>query len=301
MTTQTRFDPWRIPGLLPVLQPGVGNIYYVNGYTGLTTNDGLSPETPKLLISEAMDLCNDAAGQNDYIIVLRWPSADPGETWPIAVDVESVHIIGANLFGASTCCWIAPPLDTAAFLISSHGVEIAGFDLGAGAAHACIENSGTVWRAHIHHNDFALQRTAQDGIHTGIGSVDCPHWLIENNTFGEYFDNITRAGIYCSHNMTRSVIRNNYFRHDTGSICIHLQGLCTGNIFILDNYFYLLDEGGAGEAITTSATAQGLAAGNVAAQGKGALAAIPWVDGGAFSWGGNYATAVTAGQMIMPA
>ena len=250
-----------------------------------------------------MDLCTDAAGQHDMIVVLRWPSADPGETWPIAVDVETVHILGAGLFDASVSCWVAPPLDTAAFLVSKNGVEIAGFDLAAGAAHACIENSGSVWRGHIHHNDFALQRTAQDGIHLGIGSVDCPHWLIEDNTFGEFFDNISRAGIYCSHNMTRSVIRNNYFRVDTDNnqIGVHMQGLCTGNMFILDNFFMVPDNM-AGEAITTSATAQGLAAGNIAAQGKANMGNIPWVDGGAFSWAGNYSTGITADLALqMPA
>jgi hypothetical protein len=280
-----------------VLGPGAGNIYYVNGYTGATANDGLTPGTAKLLISEAMDLCTDAGGQNDYIIVLRWPSADPGETWPIAVDVESVHLIGAGLFGASVCNWIAPPNDTAAFLISKHGVEIAGFDLAAGPTHACIENSGTVWRAHIHHNDFALQRDAQDGIRTGIGSVDCPHWLIEDNVFGEGIDNVSRSHIRCEHNMTRSIIRNNLFRVGTGVVGVHLQGLCTGYISILDNYFQVYDNA-AGEAITTSATAIGLAAGNVAAEGKAALANNPYVDGGSFSWGNNMGS---LGVVQMPA
>jgi len=267
-------------------------VFYVNGYTGADTNDGFSPGTAMLTISAAMDLCTDAAGQNDYIIVLRYPSAGAaGEVWPIAVDVESVHVIGAGLFGASTACWVAPTGDTAAFVISKHGVEIAGFDLAAGATHGCIENSGVVWRAHIHHNDIALQRTAQDGIRTGIGSVDCPHWLIEDNVFGEGIDNVSRAHIYCTHNMTRSIIRNNLFRVGTGVVGVHLQGLCTGYISILDNKFQVFDNA-AGEAITTSATAIGLATGNEAAQGKGAIGNNPYVDGGAFSWGINWANIV---------
>ena len=270
-----------------VLGPGAGNIFYVNGYTGVDTNDGLTPGTAMLTVSAAMDLCTDAAGQNDYIIVLRYPSAGAaGEVWPIAVDVESVHVIGAGLYGASTACWIAPPADTAAFTISKHGVEIAGFDLAAGATHGCIENIGAFWRAHIHHNDFAMQRDAQDGIRTGVGNVDCPHWLIENNVFGEGVDNVSRAHIYCMHNMTRSIIRNNLFRVGTGVVGVHLQGLCTGYISILDNYFQVFDNA-AGEAITTSASAIGLAAGNVAAEGKAALGNNPYVDGGAFSWGNN--------------
>lgn len=280
-----------------VLGPGAGNIYYVNGYTGDDTNDGLSPLTAKLTITAGIGLCTDAAGQNDYVFVLRYPSAGAaGETWPIAVDKESMHLIGAGLYGASTACWIAPSDDNAAFAISKHGVEIAGFDLAAGASHGCIENSGTVWRAHIHHNDFALQRTAQDGIRTGIGSVDCPHWLIEDNVFGEGIDNVSRADIYCAHNMTRSIIRNNLFRVPDGAIGVHLAGLCTGYISILDNYFQVTDNA-AGEAITTSATAVGIATGNVAAEGKAALNNNPYVDGGSFSWGVNY----QPGAILLPA
>jgi hypothetical protein len=284
-----------------VMGPGAGNVYYVNGYTGADTNDGLSPATAKLTITAGIGLCTDAPGQNDYVFVLRYPSAGAaGEVWPIAVDVESVHIIGAGLYGASTCCWVAPTGNTAAFEISKNGVEIAGFDLAGGAAHGCIENSGSVWRAHIHHNDFALQRTTQDGIRM-TGAVDCPHWLIEDNTFGEYFDNISRDGIRIEHNSTRSLIRRNLFRVDTGSsqVGIHLQGLCTGNIAILDNTF-MVPDAIAGEAITTSATAQGLATGNVACNGKAAMGNIPWVDGGAFSWGWNVVTAAPS-ACIMPA
>jgi len=279
---------WYMGGLGGVLCPGAGDVYYVNGYTGLDTNDGLSPNTPKLTITAGLGLCADLAGQNDYVIVLRYPSAGAaGETWPIAVDKESVHIIGGNLFGASTCCWVAPTGDTAAFLISKNGVEIAGFDLAGGDAHGCIENDGTIWRAHIHHNDFGMQRTCQDGIRQ-TGLVDCPHWLIEENTFGEFFDNINRDAIRIEYNSTRSVIRSNLFRvdADNNQIGIHLQGLCTGNIFILDNTF-MIPDAMAGEAITTSATAQGLAAGNRAAEGKAALGNVPWVDGGAFSWSCN--------------
>jgi len=273
--------------LIRIMNPGAGNVFYVNGSSGVDTQDGTTPETARLTITSGLSLCRNDEAAQDYVIVLRYPSTDPGEAvWPIAVDYAGVHIIGAGLFGASTNCYVAPPADTAAFSLSAHGIEIAGFDLAAGATHGCIENNGTVWRAHIHHNDFALQRTAQDGIRTGIGSVDCPHWLIEDNVFGEGIDNVSRAHIYCMHNMTRSIIRNNLFRVGTGVVGVHLQGLCTGYISILDNYFQVFDNA-AGEAITTSATAIGLAAGNVAAEGKAALANNPYVDGGTFSWGNN--------------
>lgn len=297
MSTQKRFDLQRIPGLLKAMKPAVGSIFYVNGYTGNDTYDGTSPETALLTISAAMDLCTDASAQNDYIIVLRYPSTDPGEaSWPIAVDVESVHLIGAGLFGASVYAWINPPADTAAFLISKHGVEIAGFDIAAGATHACIENTGSVWRAHIHHNDIAWQRTAQDGIKlTGVGD-DCPHWLIEDNCFQRQ----TRDGIRIEYNSTRTIIRNNYFDVGSGAVGVHLQGLCTGGIVVVDNKFKVTDNA-AGEAITlTNANCNAFCAGNMAGQGKVNMGNIPWTDAGAGSWVGNLVTATAGGNDFTP-
>jgi hypothetical protein len=299
MTTQTRWDPARIADLIRMMKPAAGDIFYVNGNDGSNSNDGTTPETAFLTISYAMDQCTDGPGQNDYIVVVRYPSAGAvGEVWPIAVDVESVHVIGAGLFGASVYAWIAPPDDTAAFVISKHGVEIAGFDLGAGVSHGCIENSGAIWRAHIHHNDFAVQRTAQDGIKlTGVGN-DCPHWLIEDNTFCNYdTPNIARNHIRIEHNSTRSIIRRNLFRVGVGAVGIHLQGLCTGHVSALDNNF-LCNDNAAGEAITLSATATGYFSGNVAGQGKAAMINNPYLDAnGTGNWGANY----QPGALILPA
>jgi len=280
---------WYGGNLSSIIMPNAGNIYYVDGTNGLNTNDGLSRDQPVLTITYALSLCT--GGNEDYIIVMSYPSAGAaGEVWPIAVNVANVHLIGASLFQASASAWIAPPGATAAFEISANFVEIAGFDLGAGATSACIENSGTVWRAYIHHNEFALIRTAQDGLGIGLGAVDCPHWLVEHNRFG-HGANITRDAIRIEQNSTRSVFRDNYFYVNTGCVGIHLQGLCTAIGYVLDNTFKVADAA-AGEAIyVENANAMVVQFhGNRVASGNVAMANNPFRDLGAqCHWSLNYA------------
>lgn len=268
------------------LMPDAGQVFYVDGSNGLDANSGLQPDLPFLTIKHAMDQCT--GGNDDYIIVLAYPSTPPGdEDWPILVDVDNVHLIGSNLFMASPRAWIAPDENEAAFQISVGSVEIAGFDLGAGAAHGCIENDGTVWRAYIHHNDFALIRTAQDGIKM-TGAVDCPHWLVEHNQFGPTID---RSGIRIEHNSTRSVFQFNRFYVPSGVRGFHAQGLCTAIGYVLDNTFKVADDR-AGDAVyfenanATMCNVQG----NRVASGSVAMATNPYRDLGAGNhWGRNFA------------
>jgi len=294
MTTQKRWDPARMQNLVRVMNPGAGNVFYVNGLTGNNAYDGTTPETARLTITSALSLCTNDEAAQDYVIVLRYPSADPGEAaWPIAVAYAGVHIIGAGLFGAGPNCYINPPDDTAAFSLAANGIEIAGFDLAGGATHGCIENNGAIWRAWIHHNDINLQRTSQDGIRIGVGPADCPEWLIENNKFGNIADAFpTRDCIRIEQNMTRGTIRNNQFWVGVGVVGVHFQGLCTGYIWCVDNKFYVTDSA-AGEAITSlDANCNAFICNNFAGQGKVAMANNPYLDtGGAANWVLNYSTA----------
>jgi hypothetical protein len=266
----------------PITAFGAGNFYYVNGYIGVDTNDGYTPDSPFLTITHALSKC--VAHNHDYIIVMRYPSAGAtGETWPISVDVETVHILGANMAGASPLAWIAPTGDTAAFSIAANGVEIAGFDIRGGATHGCIENSGTIWRAHIHHNEFGRICAGQDGVRM-TGAVDCPHWLIEDNIFG---NNLTRTGIYITHNSTRTCIRRNLFHGCTG-VAVHvINTMALGQIY--DNQFRVAD-GATGEAITLTATATDgtFIDNNMTGQGVVAMGNVPYRDLGANHWGLNY-------------
>jgi len=289
MSNNPKTAAWYGNDIGHILVPGAGDIFYVNGVTGVDTNDGLTPDTPVLTITYALtDLVT--AGADDYIIVLDY--ADPPsvtETFPIACNVNDVHIIGMGVFNMNrTPIW--PAGATAAFEITDHDVEIAGFDLAAGAASACIENGDTVWRAWIHDNEFGRIHGCQDGIGIGLGAVDCPHWLIENNTFG-HLNTLTRDGIRIEQNSTRSVIRNNLFYVDTGTVGIHLQGLCTAIGYIMDNRFKVADAQ-AGEAVYVENVNASVCQfhNNMVASGNVAMTFNPYRDlGAACHWGVNYA------------
>jgi hypothetical protein len=261
---------------------GAGNFYYVNGYTGNDTNSGYSPDAPFLTITKAISMCT--ANNHDYVIVMRYPSAGAaGETWPLALSVETMHLIGCNQAGASPLAWLAPTGDTAAITLSAGGIEVAGFDVRGGATHGCIENSGTVWRAHIHHCEFGRIGAGQDGIRM-TGAVDCPHWLIEDCIFG---NNLTRSGIYITHNSTRTGIRRNLFHGCAGVAVNVVNTFALGQI--LDNQFRVADLA-TGEAVTLAATATDGAfiSGNTTGQGVVAMGNVPYRDLGANHWGLNY-------------
>ncbi len=67
--------------------------------------------------------------------------------------------------------------------VQGSNIEVAGFEFSAGAAHACIETSGGLWKVNIHHNFFAWQDAAKYGIWLSntTDNADCPHWHIWNN------------------------------------------------------------------------------------------------------------------------
>jgi len=265
-----------------------GDIFYVDGINGLNTNSGLTWDKPKLTITAGIGLCT--ADNNDVVIVLRYPSAGAaGETWPIPASVAQMHLIAGSIGEASSVCWLAPPGVTAAIELSASEIEIAGFDLGAGATSGCIENAAgtTVWRAHIHHNEFCQIRTGQDGIRI-VNPIDCPHWLVENNTFGL---EIVRDHIRIEHNSTRSIFRNNLHYVTAGAVGFHAQGLCTAIGYVIDNSFKVADAQ-AGEAIYFENANASMCQmhGNRVAGGGVAMNFNPYRDLGADNhWGYNTA------------
>lgn len=294
MAWNPKVPAWYGNNMSSIIMPNAGDIYYVDGTNGSNANDGTNRDEPVLTITYALSLCT--AGNEDYIIVIGYPSAGAaGETWPIPMSVANVHLIGDSLYQASPSGWIDPTGDTAAVTLSASYCEIAGLEFRGGATAACIESSGTVWRAYIHHNDFAFQSGARDGIALGLGAVDCPHWLIEHNRFG-HLTNITRDAIRIEQNSTRSVIRDNYFYVNTGTVGIHLQGLCTAIGYIVDNTFKVADAA-AGEAIYVENANAGTVQfhGNRVASGNVAMVNNPFRDlGASCHWGINYAgTAAT--------
>lgn len=280
----------------PITGYGAGNFYYVDGVNGNNTNSGYTPDNAFLTITKAISMC--VAFNHDYVIILRYTSAGAaGEVWPIAANVETMHIVGANTYGASPLAWIAPTGDVAGILVTAGSVEIAGLDVRGGAAHGAIElgtaAGGYVWRTHIHRCEFGWSGAGQDGIRI-VAPTDAAHLLIDNNKFGK---NVTRDGIRIDHNATRGIIRDNIFRRVPGIAIDVVNNMDSGGIY--DNTFSL-PSNTAGKAITFSASVTECAVhGNRATFGDTAMAADPYVDGagaGVNDWGLNY-QALTA---VMP-
>ena len=294
MTTQSRYLVNRYPWLPNVVNnPAAGDVFFVNGSSGADANDGTTPETAFLTITYAINQCT--AGADDYIFVYSYPGAAAGETFPIAMSASKVHLIGTQT-QASPSPSIVSPADHA-ITVSASNCEIAGFDIGAtDGTSACINVSGVTWKLHVHHNEIGWMQACQDGI-LYPDLVDPPHHYIHHNRFGL---NVVRSGIRVTYNSTRTVIEDNYFDVASGAVGVECVGLCTGGIVIVDNKFKVTDNA-AGEAITlTNANCNAYCNGNHAAAGKGAMANIPWVDGGGGNWGWNTVTAAPT-ACIMPA
>ena len=276
---------WYGGGVMPVInQPGAGKSIYVEGTSGLNTNDGLTPETPVLTLTYALSLAT--ANANDYIFVLGYPGAAVGETWPIAVNKSKVHIIGTPTQAAPSPLFNAPA-DTACFLISVSNVEVSGIEFSAGASHGCIETSGGAWKGNVHDCFFGWQDAGMYGIWLSNDTdlADCPHWWIHDNKFG---DKLTDHNIYIMYNSTRTIIEDNLFLGvASGKIGIFVDQAGANVGAILNNVFKVADAA-TGEAITFIAGTVGtLVDGNSAFQDNTAIGNNPYRDLGANHWGNN--------------
>jgi hypothetical protein len=272
--------------------PALGRVFYVRS-TGSDNNNGVDPQTPSQTITHALTQC--VAWRNDYVVVMNNTSALEA-AFPIEIDVELVHIVG--LWGQP---YPNPTLmavgNFATFQINVDWVEIAGLEMGAGAAHACIESPagpGTLGHWWIHHNAFGYivgVTTARDGIHIQ-NTHDAPQCVIENNVFGTA---LTRDGLRVEGNSTRSIFRKNYFTMIPG-IGIHCIQNGSDIGFILNNSFKVADLAN-GEAITLQiGVGNALISGNQAAGQDNAMGTNPYRDlstgiagTGLNAWGNNIA------------
>ena len=265
--------------------PDAGVVYYLDGSSGLDANDGLSPEAPFLTITYA--LSQMTAGNNDYLIILAYPGAAAGETWPVQVDISKAHIIGTPSQAAPSPL-IDAPADTACFDIAASNVEISGLEFSSGASFACIETSGGIWKANIHHCFFNWQSGGQDAIQlsNNTDNADCPHWWIHDNKFGAFS---TQHGIHIAYNSTRSVIERNLFLDvASGGIGVFVDQAGAAVGAILDNTFAVADAAD-GEAVTTIAGTAGCTIhGNRTGEGVAAMTQTPYRDLGANNWGMNW-------------
>lgn len=259
-------------------------IFYVDVGHGAAndSNDGTDPNAPLRTITAA--LAKTTSEANDFVIVRQFTNAL--ETFPITISTNRVHLI-STFYDFGIGPRIGPVADTAGILLSADNVEIAGFDIEAGATHACIEvkTTSATWGADIHHNTFGWQSGGRDGIDMA-GLVDKPQWKIHDNWFN---DKLTRDGIRITQNSTRTEIWNNHFRMgDAAGVGINLLQFCNDLYAIHDNFFKV---NGAvqGDAITCDAASMlCMFWGNQAMDAGAAPAQNPFLDNGANDWGLNW-------------
>jgi hypothetical protein len=280
----------------PVMSPE-SHIFFVDGDNGSDSadNNGQTADTPLLTITAALGKCTTK--KNDYIFLLNYYRAS-GETWPISITKENVHIIGMASAGCPRV-WVDPPSTTAAFELAqgSAHCEIANIQIGAGATSACIDlTCNGAWGHWIHHNYFAMKQSmdAKYGILIGeTGYGENIHGLIEHNIFGA---GITESGICISANGGNSVrgmiIRNNHFTVNSGDHGVDV--LNSGADFqeggIFNNTFEVDGDAADGEAVYFVSGAKGNVHGNSAWTDDGVIPENnPFFDAGTtnMSWGAN--------------
>jgi len=262
---------------------GVGKVFYVDAWTGNNDNSGIRPGEAFNTITYA--LTQVVAHRNDYIICFDTWQQEPA--WPIELlnSHHRVHILGfTNPPGLGS--YMYPDVDEPTFHIALTEnptlVEIAGFNLGGGANHGCIE-IGSSQRNWIHHcwfgnADQLAGNTPLRGIDVPTGPVhfltieDCVFLGDENNIGG----GISENGIEIGGNGGWMTIRRNRIMGCTIGIRIYWSRAS----MIYNNLFVCPDAAGA--AITLRAHANNLGnmvTGNVAMEGaETAMVTNPFED-----------------------
>lgn len=270
MTEQYRPKNW---GLYPSWPVGGGKTFFVNGNDGDDGNTGVDPAYPLKTITRALELCQD--GRNDYIISMIHYQ----ETFPIAVNKSTVHIIGLGNLQAMFCRMTASG-DTAIFEVGDKDFyEIAGFSMDAGAGHGCIEVGAgeSAARGCIHDCWFGVLGGSQDGIYIPDGA-GLPSCMIFNNVFGA---TITRDGFRGAGSCYRSAIYNNWFNVINAGTNrgVHIVKEGAQLWLIKDNDFHIYVDDQAGKAIQIESNATVfMIVGNRAGQGAVAMTNNPYRD-----------------------
>lgn len=275
-----------------VMHPSPNAVFYVQDAArgGSDLNNGISPNTPLLTITEALlrAAALPAAIQRQvYIFVARTSLGD--EDWPITISQAYLHLIGTPDQASPTPA-IRPPADTDGLELAAGGIEVAGFLFSGDTAlpNACIYSAAAQqWMNHIHHNFFAWDSEAYDCIELDNQQQQIS---IHHNYFGAH--GFSNYAINASTPAGRTLIEENVIlvsgreMDGVGGIIMHPV---SGGGLIRNNVFSVPDTA-AGQAINLTGGQDILVTGNVAAEGKTTpLANLPWLDAGVLNhWGLNY-------------
>lgn len=263
--------------------PTDGEFFFVDGVNGSSSNSGLTPDEPLLLLTDALTLAT--AQMDDFIFVLDYHQPT-GETWPIVAAKRSAHIVGVtsaledkpHINGDSASCF---NLNGATY--GSSRMEFANLGFCAGSSNACIDINSTCFAVKIHDCSFGHSYTgAQDGI-----EVNAPYDAVELQIYDCIFGSmLTNYGIKIVNNATRCRIYNNFFEQcGAGGMSL---GASAGMSYpyVCDNRFDCkTDEDG--EAIHIDGSG-GMLTGNVANDDKVTMTGQPFKDDGDCNWGINY-------------
>ena len=299
------FDKITVGQMAGTLFGAVGEIFHVNTasatFPGDDGNSGLDFEHPLLTITAALAKC--VANRHDYILIWDYWQAS-GETWPISVDKNAVHILGVTVPGLPFPA-IHPPSDTGAFQLTSSGQygEIAYLTIGGGSSHGGIKmgNSGQVDGFNIHHNVFGHEffGTPLNGIEQPVGSSRGGYGVKINDNI--FLGDLANVGGKITGNaidllkITTEPWRNIQIEHNQFLGCAVGINMTLGlGGQILNNKFVIADSGD-GEAIALLAGTLGMMVdGNVAMNGgDAAIGQQPYVDVAATNknhWGVNWTT-----------
>lgn len=282
----------------------LGKVFFVECWSGDNDNNGIDPATPFNTITYA--LTQTVAKRNDYIICLETWQQEPA--WPIEFTAANdwVHILGLTNPGMPTA-YMCPDIDEPTFLLAGtvDTVEIAGFNLGGGVTHGCIEVDSSQ-RNWIHHCWFGL---SDQGLGTPLRGIDVPtgpsgFLVVEDCVFiGDNCDcqgGISENGFDQAGGGAWMTIQRNRFLGCT--IGYHSVG--GGVNMILDNRFVCPDVAGAAIDLGPHANCKGnMIDGNVAMEGaETVMAANPFRDNNAGDinhWGRNYCTLAGGVEMLL--
>jgi hypothetical protein len=275
--------------------PGLGRVFYVDGINGNNNNNGIDPGTPFLTITHA--LTHVVADRGDYIVVLNSWQQEPA--WPITLNGNHrrCHIIGMTFEQSTPQCYMTPTDDNPVFLFDSgaYFIEIAGFNLGGGVSHGCIE-IGSAQNNWIHHcwfghADQLAGTTPLYGVWVNVGPA---HGLcVDHCVFlGDQVDcggGISANGIHTTGGGQQpkwATFKKNVFLGCTIGIYLFYGMTC----MILNNKFACPDVQGAAITLDTNCVAN-VVDGNSAMEGDIAMVANPYLDNNAANqnhWGANY-------------
>lgn len=248
-----------------------GITFYVDTTNGASTNTGLSPDQALDTITAALGKC--VADRRDVIYVLDWVE-DKGETWPLAMSVAGVSLIGSQReWGMTRGTGVFPTTSGSACIhVTASNCRIINLALQSGADDDCITFADRPGGGAVIGCMFASCKNAIGG-GASMAASPAQQWVFADNFFSS---SVKDHGIYVF-DPAWVVIRNNIFHNVGGDVACFIDR--AGMETVIDNRFALAKDAD-GAAITVGAVnaAAGLFDGNHAYKAITGMTNNPYRD-----------------------